>query len=233
MPQIERWNGSLKYQKTLAMSFLCAVSLAVTGVTFGASSSIQDVDFKNFAYPFHSVDFPGVPEQLMWLPLKGTRPIALHDGSYKFPCDADLLAGLPKTMTVLGREFPFPYPCSTLASGREIFGPISGLPGTTAIAEVGYHTGGTAHWGYLYVISIRDEKPKVVAWLETGSRADMGLRDIALHKGDLILTVNDPDQRQGDCCSLGTLIYRYRWQGGSFRQIGSAVKATDPPERPH
>ncbi len=68
----------------------------------------------------------------------------------------------------------------------------------------------------------------LVAWLEAGSRADMGLRSFKIAQGDLTLILNDPDKRVGDCCSTGTITYRYRWINGSFHQIGRPVLAADP-----
>jgi hypothetical protein len=56
----------------------------------------------------------------------------------------------------------------------------------------------------------------------------MGLRRASVDLGDLVLLVNDPERRQGDCCSTGTITYRYRWHDGSFHQVGSPVRADDP-----
>ncbi len=56
----------------------------------------------------------------------------------------------------------------------------------------------------------------------------MGLRQFAIDSGDLVLIVEDPDKRMGDCCSTGTITYRYRWGAGSFHQIGKPVLADDP-----
>ncbi len=78
------------------------------------------------------------------------------------------------------------------------------------------------------MLTIRSGKPQVVAWLEAGSRADMGLRHASVDSGNLVLELNDPNKRMGDCCSSGTLTYRYRWTNGAFRQIGRPVAADDP-----
>ena len=108
------------------------------------------------------------------------------------------------------------------------FGEIHGIPQTSAIVTTTFHTGGTATWQYLYVVTLSSEKAKVVAWLESGSRADMGLRSASANRGDLVLVVNDPDKRQGDCCSTGTITYRYRWAGGSFHNVGPPSRKDDP-----
>ena len=173
----------------------------------GTGASIRDVDFKNFVYPFVTVDLPSVPNQLQWMPLAGSSRVSLRNGRYTSRCNEP--------------------PCFLLTQDGLEFGDIDGLAGTTALVTVTYHTGGTATWQYLYVIGLRAGKPQVVAWLETGSRADMGLRRASVDHGDLVLVVNDPDKREGDCCSTGSITYRYRWHGGSFRQIGAPVRKDD------
>jgi hypothetical protein len=108
------------------------------------------------------------------------------------------------------------------------FGNINGLPEPSAIVTATYHTRGTATWQYLYVIGLRSGKPVVMAWLETGSRAYMGLRRASVDQGNLVLIVNDPEKREGDCCSTGTITYRYQWQSDSFRQMRAPVRKDDP-----
>jgi hypothetical protein len=56
----------------------------------------------------------------------------------------------------------------------------------------------------------------------------MGLRRAEVDHGDLVLIVNDPDKREADCCSTGSITYRYRWHDGAFYQIGAPVRADDP-----
>ncbi len=173
---------------------------------FAQGASIRDVDFKNFIYPLPR-DLDSVPGALRWMHLKNPKRLVLHDGQYKFCGDQG---------------------CPSAWLNTVDFGNISGLPGTSAIVRVWYSTGGTANWQYLYVVAFRSGKPNVAAWLETGSRAAMGLRRASVDRGDLVLVVNDPEKRQGDCCSTGTITYRYRWRDGSLHQIGSPDRADDP-----
>jgi hypothetical protein len=187
------------------MTRLLFTTLALAFIATGAS--IRDVDFKNFVYPFTTIDLPSVPSQLRWMPLSASSRVALRGGRYKARCDEP--------------------PCFLLSLDRVEFGDIDGLAGTTALVMVTFHTGGTATWQYLYVIALRAGKPQVIAWLETGSRADMGVRRASVDHGDLVLVVNDPAKREGDCCSTGSITLRYRWQDGSFRQIGAPVRKDD------
>jgi hypothetical protein len=179
-------------------------------VNIARGASIGDVDFKNFAYPFFHRKYVSVPSRLRWMPHTGAILIAPQSGKYTFPCDIDLSG------------------CPWLSVDQIDFGNIGGIPGTSAVVRTEYFTGGTAHWEYLYVIALRSGRPKVMAWLETGSRAYMGLRSFTIDHGDLVLIVNDPDKRMGDCCSTGTITHRYRWRDGSFHQIGEPILADDP-----
>jgi hypothetical protein len=179
--------------------------LVLTNIT---GASIRDFDFRNFAYPFVESEFVSVPDHLRWMALTGTSVISLRDGRYTFPCEDS--------------------PCPLLTLDKPAFGNINGLPDTSALVSVTYHTGGTATWRYLYVFALRSGKPHAIAWLEAGSRARMGLRSAAVDGGALVLIVEDPDKRMGDCCSTGTITYRYRWLNGSFQRIGTPLRADDP-----
>jgi hypothetical protein len=186
------------------MKRLSLVVFALTGLVRGAS--IRDVDFKNFSYPFIQRKFVSVPNELRWLPLAKATYVTLHDGRYSFPCDDPT--------------------CELITFDSAIFGELEGL-GEAAIATVVFHTGGTANWEYLYVVAVRSGRPRVLAWLEAGSRADLGLRSASVNQGDLVLVVNDPDKREGDCCSTGSITHRYRWQHGFFVQTTEPVRKDD------
>jgi hypothetical protein len=183
-------------------------TIALFLAALGASGAIQDVDFRNFSYPFVESQFVSVPSRLHWLPLPTVDRVTTHNGEHTFPCDEPT--------------------CELLTVDRVDFGDIRGITGTSAIVTTTFRTGGTAHWQYLYVIALISEKPKVLAWLESGSRADMGLRSASADRGDLVLVVNDPGKRQGDCCSTGTITHRYRWAGGSFHNVGPPTRKDDP-----
>ncbi len=182
--------------------------LALALACLAPGASIHDVDFKNFSYPFLKSEFDSVPNHLRWMPTAATTNVTLRDGRYTFPCDES--------------------PCALITFDRVQFGNIAGLPGELAIATTVFHTGGTANWEYLYVIALRAGRPRTIAWLEAGSRADMGLRSASFDDGDLVLVLNDPDKRIGDCCSTGSITERYRWQRGAFLLVGTPEKKDDP-----
>jgi hypothetical protein len=89
-----------------------------------------------------------------------------------------------------------------------------------ALVVLNYHTGGTAWWSYLYAFSLASERPRLLGWLQTGSRADSGLYHLFVNNGGFTIDVFDPDKRTGDCCSAGFMRTSYEWKDGKFIQAG-------------
>jgi len=171
----------------------------------GSGASVRDVDFRNFQYPFIVNELASVPDKISWIiPTSRAQVIQMRDGRFTVPCDAG-------------------DSCPLLTLDGIDFGHLDGLPDTSALVMLTYHSGGTATWQYVYVIAQRAEKPEVVAYLRTGSRGSAGLRKLQAEHGELVLVVNDPGKRFGDCCSRGTITYRYKWMHGSFRQASEPV----------
>lgn len=187
----------------VARTFIATTLLVL--VLRAAQPTIRNVDLRNFSYPFIEKD--AVPDALRWMPAAGQKTIALKEGRLAFPsedCDS-------------------PSGCPLLTLDTVEYGRLTGLPQENALVVMTYHTGGTANWQYVYVVGLRSGKPQVIAWLETGSRAYEGLRKTSIDRGDLVIIVNDPEKREGDCCSSGTISTRYRWHRDTFHQIGQRV----------
>lgn len=187
--------------------------LICCGVVSGAApQSIRDVDWKNFSYPL--LDPDGVPGEVVWM-APGTREsVLLTNGRYVVPddCSDDIRS------------------CPLVTFDSVNYGALAGMESIVAAVVLTYHSGGTSHWQYAYMLTL-DElgKPRLLAWLRSGSRADQGLREVSIAGGDLIVVVNDPDKREGDCCSAGSITTRYRWAASAFSAIGQPVYKTDPP----
>jgi uncharacterized protein YecT (DUF1311 family) len=187
------------------------ILICCTVVSGAAPQSIQDVDWKNFSYPLLETD--AVPGEVRWMARGTKESVSLVNGEYVVPdgCSNDRRT------------------CPLVTFDSVNYGAVTGIKSTVAAVVLTYHSGGTAHWQYVYVLAIESSKPRLLAWLRTGSRADQGLREVSITGGELVLVVNDPDKQQGDCCSAGSIITRYRWAGSSFSAIGQSVYKTDPP----
>jgi len=189
----------------LLILICCAIAPGV------AQQSIRNFDWKNFSYPLPRAE--GVPGEVHWmLPSDRTETAPLINGKYVLPdCSSDSRA------------------CPLLTFDSVSYGALTGISSRVAVVVLTYHSGGTAHWQYVYLFTLRPGKPQLLAWLRTGSRAYEGLREVSITDGDFILVVNDPDKQQGDCCSAGSIASRYRWVNGSFSAIGEPLYNNDPP----
>jgi len=164
--------------------FCCAVASGA------APGSIRDIDWKNYSYSRLETD--GVPGELRWMELRAKPSVSLINGRYVMPDNC-------------GDDKRF---CPSLTFDSVHYGALAGVDSVVAAVVLTYHTGGTAHWQFVYLLTLESGKPRLLAWLRTGSRADQGLRDLSITAGNLVLIVNDPEKRQGDCCSAGTITTR-------------------------
>ena len=181
-------------------------------VSVSAQQSVRYIDWMNFSYPLPADD--GVPGEVHWMSrVDATGTASLAKGRYVVPDG--------------GEDSEEPRPLITFDSVN--YGKLTGIKSRVAVVVLTYHTGGTATWQYVYFFAFESSKPRLLAWLRTGSRAYQGLRDVWTSDGDLFLAVNDPDRRQGDCCSAGTITTRYRWLRESFLAVGEPVYKNDPP----
>lgn len=188
---------------------ICAL-LIIASSSIAAPRSVREVDWKNFSYPL--LDTYSAPEAVRWISPSTKGLISLINGRYVVPCSDDTVY------------------CPFITLDSVNYGAVNGITSSVAVIVLTYQSGGTANWQYVYVLALDgSSKPRLLAWLVTGSRAYQGLREVSITGGDLILVVNDPDNQQGDCCSAGSIITRYRWVEGSFSAIGQPVHKIDPP----
>lgn len=110
--------------------------------------------------------------------------------------------------------------CPLLTFDSVKHGVLAGIRSTVAAVVLTYHSGGTADWQYVYLFALDSSRPRLLAWLRTGSRAAQGLREVSIIGGDVVLVVNDFEKQQGDCCSAGTITTRYRWKA-PFQRLGN------------
>jgi hypothetical protein len=186
----------------LLIAIVCAVSLE------SASKSIREVDFKNFAYPFGN---PGSPlEHWHWIPSIPSDKVALADGVHRFWNEIE------------------PGEDRNRAPGLWVesvtYGYLDGDKAEEAIVVLNYSGGGTANWDYLYVYKLDQGAPKLIAWLESGSRAWGGLVKVQVENRLLVLDFADAKRRVGDCCSEGYIRLHYAFEGGRFVETGPSER---------
>ncbi|MGO4212421.1 hypothetical protein AB4Y89_21045 [Terriglobus sp. 2YAB30_2] len=177
------------------------------------------MDFKSFTYPVsgHLLGH----NSLQWLDGSTTnpsrKPILLVDGK-----------DLRKTSSFVmdGKEYA-QYQGFTFEFVR--YADLTGDGNEEAIVDLRYYSGGTQTTDYVYVYTLDQHQPKLLAYCHTGSRSDSGLYGVYGQKGLLVFELFDPSRSEGDCCSSGVLITRYKWQSGVFKRIGSRERRAIPP----
>jgi len=184
------------------------------------AKSIRDIDFKNLAYPFDET-FHGVPGTWHWITRLPQSKITLTQGR------KDFLP--PGAKEPRGPYDSYPY----LMFGSVTYGDLNNDGLEEAAVDLAYGTGGTANWHYLYIFTLEHGVPKLLALLESGSRADGGLIRTSIEAGLLVLDFLDQGKRQGDCCSRGYIRVHYRWKRDHFIEQGSrSYGALEIEERP-
>lgn len=178
------------------------VALLLTAVLSPAwrTSTIHDVDFKNFEYPW---DEPaGNTAAWSWLYTLTPTTVRLADGAAHFDDSDDSDKGVG--------------PSPGLRFTSVTYGILGSHGNEVAAIELNYSTGGTANWDYLYVYEFTHGSPNLLGRLRSGSRAYGGLVHVAIRNGALLLDFADADKRVGDCCSTGYIRVTYKLTGGRF-----------------
>jgi hypothetical protein len=136
----------------------------------------QGIDFRDFTYPFPAQKFIPVPDKLAWMSLNVKTTVTLVNGRHDFD-QANPSAG------------------PSLILDRVLYGYLTSGKHLDAVAVLGYHTGGTAYWNYVYAFSLESNSPKLTGWFRAGSRADSGLYQLEVANRGLIVDLLDPERR--------------------------------------
>jgi hypothetical protein len=181
----------------LYLAFVIAIVLG--SAPLPGANSIRQVDFKNFEYPLGR---PGFPKSYWhWIPNIPPIKVKLSDGNHPFPSES-------------------PYQIPALQMISVTYGKLAGDNEDQAAVVLNYSTGGTANWEYLYIYKLEKGAPRLLAWLESGSRAAGGLVEVKIENGLLVLDFADAKRSLGECCSEGYIRVRYVWKNGQFVESG-------------
>lgn len=166
------------------------------------SSPIRKIDFKNFTYPWYPTDYP---------PPHGERKITLRDGEMKVdaPRNIDRLrAGLANVS----------------------YADLTGDGKEEAIVTVVTNFDPNGSVACIFVYTLRSNEPKLLWSLETGDRANGGLRTLRVEGFDLVVEQYDIkfDWAKGRyeggtalCCPKRFIRSHYRWDGEHFEKSKS------------
>jgi hypothetical protein len=187
---------------------IALVSLIIGAVTTGGAQviKIRQIDFKNFTYAW---DDPAmsVPESWHWITSSPKSRIKASKGIHHF--------------YEQGRDEYEREHAPLISVDSVAYGDLVGDGNEEAVVSLNYSTGGTANWDYLYVYKLKNGRPALLGRMQTGSRGYGGLIKASVQNGFLVVDFADKDRRVGDCCSEGYIRVRYRWQKGSFVEVGT------------
>jgi len=185
----------------------------------GAQENIRKVDFKNFTYPL-SGRLLG-HDRLEWL------DVGKHAKAKKPPIHLVRGSDLTKTSgsEIDGEQYA-EYEGFTLESVK--FADLTGDGQDEAIVVLRYHTGGTQTTDYVYVYTLDEHKPRLLAYCHTGTRAYSGLYDVYGKDGSLIFELLDPKRASGDCCSSRVAVWHFKWQNDRFEVFGPVARRNLP-----
>lgn len=185
---------------------LAILSLATVRTNAQKLTAIRQIDFDNFTYAWSDA-LADVPISWNWLDSLPDKHIRVVDGLHHF---------YSRTQDPDERRY------SPLLSVDSVtYGDLDGDGKEEAIVALTYHTGGTANWSYVYVYKLERRLTKLLARMQTGSRADGGLLRAFVRENLLVIDFSDTEKRIADCCSEGYVRVRYRWQNGAFVEEGT------------
>lgn len=177
------------------------VVLISSGISM-AQKNIRQIDFKNFRYPL-SGPLLG-HNRLQWLEVPNpehptARFIQLVNGADLTKSSSFVMNGHGYTQ-LEGFRFESVQFSDLTGDGKE-----------EAIVVLHYNTGGTQSTDYVYIYSLENGKPKLLAYCYTGDRVYSGLYRVYGDRGALVFELFDPRKSSGDCCSSGFVRTHYRW----------------------
>jgi hypothetical protein len=170
-------------------------------------SKIRRVDFMNFAYPNRSLSYRGIQSS-----------IELTNGEFELYNPKEPLRWL-----------------ISASPDAIIYADLTNDGEDEAIVEMFSHSGASGGEHFIYLYTMRGERPRLLWFFETyGSGTDIGgIKGMYLQDGDLILELYGKNKVTGkgstlaedymcDLCYKEFTRVRFHWNGKSFKQKGKA-----------
>lgn len=165
-------------------------------------TAIRKIDFANFNYPAK--------------PIYRTRGFKLKDGGYD------------------GHPFPpaiAPWGPAPIGLVAIAYGDVSGDGNEDAMVVLNESVHGTAIPYYIYIYEMKEKRVRLLWAVETGDRAEGGLRKVYAEDGKLVIELYGEGARveeklygtsQGACCPSSFTRTRYRWARNRFVKRGES-----------
>jgi len=181
-------------------SLIFGVMILASSVLMHAQKTIRQVDFKNFSYPLSSHMLSHA--RLQWLD----------------PSPGGNIKG-PAIRLVNGKDV------SGFTLQSVAYADVTG-DGKEDAVVVRYDGGGTQNTHYIYIYSMADGHPKLLAFCHTGGGTNLGLHKAYGEQSQLVIELIDRQSLPGNCCTSGFVRMRYKWRDGGFQISGAPEHET-------
>ena len=95
--------------------------------------------------------------------------------------------------------------------GGATYGDLTGDSVEEAVVTISFLSGGSWLPHNVYVYTLQHGKPHLLWLIETGDRADRGLKQVDIDNGELVLELYSPEDSKGACCPTKFTRTRYTW----------------------
>jgi len=185
-------------------SLIFGVMILASSGFLHAQKTIRQVDFKNFSYPLSSHMLSHA--RLQWLDMS---PGGSIKGQSVRLVNGKDTTGLP------GFTLQYVEYADVTGDGKE-----------DAIAVLRYDSGAAQNINYVYIYTLANGQPKLLAYCHTGGGTHLGLRKAYGQRGQLVIEMLDRQSVPGNCCAPGFVLMRYKWRDGGFQISDSPEHGT-------
>ena len=173
-------------------------------------SLIREVNFENFTYDADPIY------------TTGPKTFTLKDGTYA------------------GRTQDRAVEPATVSLAHKVYGDVTSDGQDEALLVLTRDVQGSAIPYYVYIYSMDNNQPKLLAAFATGDRADGGLRQIFAENGRLVIELYGKDRFIGAnllgrndgsreaCCPTLFTRSRYEWKNNNFHRTGQLEISKNP-----
>jgi hypothetical protein len=107
---------------------------------------------------------------------------------------------------------------------KSTYGDITGDGGDEAAVNVRYDLGGSGEFSAVFVYTLKDKSPSLLARVNGGDRAHGGIESVKILSGQLIVGRYKPTEDDCNACYGYIETTKYKWLGGRLVSVGVQVK---------
>ena len=184
------------HHRPMKFSLALATILALGNLTSASSNDIRQIDFRNFRYRPSCLRLADSPSEIEQAQLKGEgESVVVTNGIFKKETPED-----PLDFRILEVNY------GELNSNA------------VAVVTTVCNTGGSGNFSEGYVFGVANGKPKLIAIIPGGDRANGGIRSATVEHG--LLRVGRYGTDGGACCPKWVEVRDYKFLSGKLVEVG-------------